>query len=113
MQQCLATTKSGSRCKRVATVGCAGYCRQHFDDHPDDGLARAKAKEKLLKAGRVNAKGISIVEFLKEIWDMVEPFLSDRERHYLVKIGQSSNPHVRIASAKALVRSLSMPRAKK
>lgn len=82
MKQCLAKTKLGNRCKRPAAEDCGGYCRQHFDELPPDAASSAASRAKAKNMLKAIGTGVGIAEVLKEIWDIVGPFLSFREQHY-------------------------------
>ena len=111
MDQCLAITKARKRCKRPAAEDCAGYCKPHFDDLPpgsaEAAARRVKAKNLLRKAGRATAIGVATFEVLKDIWEIVGPFLSLRERHYLkILTNTNASSELREKSRNVLLRSL-------
>jgi hypothetical protein len=114
MKQCAQLIKSGVRCKRPAVDGCYGYCKPHFNDLPphdrEKAIRRSKAKDLIKGIGKSVGQGVGFLTTIKEIWELVGPFLSLREQHHLEIFSSQDAPHeIRAKSKAVLMRSFSNP----
>jgi hypothetical protein len=109
MKQCMATTRKKSRCKRPAVEGCAGFCKFHFDQFPSGSGAAAKAKATIIikHVQKAVVIGYGIHEFIKDVWEVIGPYISSSEREYFdILFDENASRVQRIKAGRLLEASL-------